>query len=219
MERGTRGSAERFWGVGAGGAALTSCGGDASGSAESGGGAENGTYVAGILDAGKDDKERSTGAWRSSEELVELEFAWLDECGDALWMFGIGDAFKKAIGCAEDWEASVGAADERGETLPVAFTGLAEEDSFDAAGGAESLFDEARTFDTHAAVFRGKAAAQGHAELLEPSIVAAGEEVGGRAGFGRRGHWRKVSKFAGGKAIGRVPEAGHMRYTNSERSS
>jgi hypothetical protein len=39
--------------------------------------------------------------------------------------------------------------------------------------------------------------------LLEPAVVAAGEEVGGDGGgFGSRGHCRKVSKSAGGKAMG-----------------
>jgi hypothetical protein len=121
----------------------------------------------------------------------------LDESGDALGMFGIGDAFKESLRGAEDGEAGIGAADEWGEALAVAFAGFAEENGFDAAGGAESFFNEARAFDADGAVFRGKAATEGDAKLLEPAVFAAGEEVGGGGGFGRRGHWRKVSKSGG----------------------
>ena len=114
-------------------------------------------------------------------------------------MFGIGDAFEETVGGTEDGEADVWAADEGGEAFAVAFAGFAEEDGFDAAGGAESFFDEARAFDADGAVFGGKSAAESDAELLEPAVFAAGEEVRGGGGFGRRGHWRKVSKFAGEK--------------------
>ena len=202
MERGASGGAEGFGRVGAGSAALTGGGSDGSGGPKSRGGAEDGADVAGILDAGENDEEGSAGTGGSGEEFIEREFAGLDECGDALGMFGIGDALEEAVGGAEDGEAGVWTADERGEALAVAFAGFAEEDGFDAAGGAESFFNEARAFDADGAVFRGKAAAEGDAKLLEPAVFAAGEEVGGIGGFGRRGHWRKVSKFAGGKAIG-----------------
>jgi len=181
---------------------LTGGGSDGGGGAKGGGSAQDGADVAWILNAGENDEERSAGAGGSSEEFVEREFAGLDQSGDALGMFGVGDAFKESIGGAEDGEAGIGATDEWGETLAVAFAGFAEENGFDAAGGAEGLFDEAGAFDADGAVFRGKAAAEGDAKLLEPAVFAAGEEVGGIGGFGRRGHWRKVSKFAGGKAIG-----------------
>ncbi len=117
-------------------------------------------------------------------------------------MLGVGDAFEETIGGAEDGEADVGAADERGETFAMAFAGFAEKDGFDAAGGAESFFDEAGAFDADGTVFGGKTAAESDAELFEPAVVAAGEEIGGGGGFGRGGHWRKVSKFFGGNAIG-----------------
>jgi len=117
-------------------------------------------------------------------------------------MLGVGDAFEEAIGGTEDGEADVGAANERGEAFAMAFAGFAEEDGFYAAGGAESFFDEAGAFDADGTVFGGKTAAESDAELLEPAIVAAGEEVGRGGGFGRGRHWRKGSKFAGGKAMG-----------------
>jgi len=69
----------------------------------------------------------------------------------------------------------------------MAFAGFAEEDGLDAAGGPES-FSTAGAFDADGTVFGGKAAAEGHAELLEPAVFAAGEEVGGDGGgFGSRG--------------------------------
>jgi len=201
MKRGARGGAEGFGRVGAGRAALTSGGSDGGGGAKCGGGAEDGADIAGILNAGEDDDEWSRRAGGSGEELVEREFAGLDERGDALGMFGIGDALEEAVGGAENGEAGVWAADERCETFAVAFAGFAEEDTLDAAGGAESFFHEARAFDAHGAVFGGKAAAESDAKLLEPAVFAAGEQIGGIGGVGRRGHGRKVSKSGGGKAI------------------
>jgi hypothetical protein len=76
----------------------------------------------------------------------------------------------------------------------MAFAGFAEEDSFDAAAGAKGFFDEADAFDADGAGFRGKATAQGHAEFLEPAIVAAGEDS--RRGCGRAGGVTRG--FAGG---------------------
>ncbi len=178
MERGASGGAEGFGRVGAGSAALTGGGSDGGGGSKSGGGAEDGADVAGILDAGENDEERSADAGGSGEEFIQRECAGLDEGGDALGMFGVGDALEEAVGGAEDGEADVGAADERGEALAVAFAGFAEENGCDAAGGAESFFDEARAFDADGTVFRGKAAAESDAELLEPAVFAAGEEVG-----------------------------------------
>jgi len=197
MERGASGGAQGFGRVGAGSAALTGGGSDGGGGTEGGGGAEDGADVAGILDAGENDEERSASTGGGGEEFIERECAGLDEGGDALGMFGVGDALEEAIGGAENGEADVWTADERGETLAVALAGFAEEDGGDAAGGAKSFFDEARAFDADGTVLCGQAAAESDAELLQPTVVAAGEKVGGAGGFGRRGHWRKVSKFAG----------------------
>jgi hypothetical protein len=66
----------------------------------------------------------------------------------------------------------------------------------DAATGTHSFFDEPDTFNANEAVFRGQAAAESHAELLEPAIVAAGEERGltcgasVTSGFAGRSHHR-----------------------------
>jgi len=202
MQRGASGGAKRFGRVRAGGTALTRSRSDGGGGAKGGGGAEDGADVSGILNAGENDEEGSGRASGTGEEFVERGFARLDEGGDTLGMLGVGDAFKKAIRGAEDGEASVRAADERGKAFAMAFAGFAEEDCFDATSGAEGFFDKAGAFNADGTVFGGKAAAESDAELLEPAVLAAGEEVGGDGGFGRRRHWRKVSKFAGRNAIG-----------------
>jgi hypothetical protein len=168
------------------------------------------------LNASEDDEERGAGTGRSGEEIFEREFARLDQGGYALGMLGVGDAFKETVGGAEDGEADVWAADEGCEAFAMAFAGFAEEDGCDAAGGAESFFDEARAFDADGTLIGGKAAAESDAELLEPAIVAAGKEVGGSGGFGRSGHWRKVSKNAGGKAMG---AGGYQRSEISDQEA
>jgi hypothetical protein len=58
----------------------------------------------------------------------------------------------------------------------MATSGFTEKHSFDAATRAQSFFDEPDTLDAHESVLCGQAAAQSHAELLEPAIVATGEE-------------------------------------------
>ncbi len=100
----------------------------------------------------------------------------MNQRGDTLGMFGVGKALKEAVGRVEDWKGHFGPVDEGGETFVMAFAGFAEEDGLNAATGTQSFFDEAYAFDADEAVFRGQAAAQSHAELLEPAIVAAGEE-------------------------------------------
>ena len=184
---------------------MTGGGSDGGGGAKGGGGAQDGADVAGILNPGENDEEWGARAGGSGEEFVEREFAGLDESGDALGMLGVGDALEEAICGAEDREAGIGAADERGEALAMAFAGFAEQDGFDAAGGAQGFFDEAGAFDANGTVFGGKAAAEGHAELLEPAVFATAEEVGrvcrtrAAGGFGSSGHCGEVSKFAGGR--------------------
>ena len=78
----------------------------------------------------------------------------------------------------------------------MAFAGFAKEHSLDAAAGTQSLFNKPRTFNADESVFRGEAAAQSHAELLEPAIIAASEQRGipsgasVTSGFSWRGHHR-----------------------------
>src|SRR5260370_13935030 len=91
-------------------------------------------------------------------------------------MVGIGEAFKEAVGGAEDWKSHFGPVDEGGKAFAMAFAGFAEEHSLNGAAGTQGFFDQTNAFDADEAVFGGQAAAQSHAKLLEPAIVAAGQK-------------------------------------------
>ena len=93
-------------------------------------------------------------------------------------MLGVGKSLKEAVGGVQSGKSDFWPADEGGETIAVAFAGFAEEDCFDGATGAQSFFDQANTLDANGARFRGQTAAERHAELFEPAIVAAGEDAG-----------------------------------------
>jgi hypothetical protein len=202
VERCARGGTQGFRRIGAGGAADAGRGCDGPGRAESGGGAEDGADVAGILDACENDEKRSAGGSGSADEIVERSFARFNQRGDALRMLGIGETFEEAVGGAERGEAEFGAIDQRGEALAVTLAGFAEEHGLDGAAGTQSLFDETDAFDADESVFSRQAAAESQTELLEPAIVAAGEDrgiVGGlgvASGFAGRSHSVEVSKFS-----------------------
>ena len=120
----------------------------------------------------------------------------MNQRGDALRMFGVSETFEEAVRCAQDGKSHFGPVDEGGEAFMMAFAGLAEEHSLDAASGTQCFFDEADALDSNEAVFRGQPAAQGDAKLLEPAIVAAGQKsrLASRAratsGFAGRCHHR-----------------------------
>jgi hypothetical protein len=109
--------------------------GHCAGSAKRGGGADNCADIAGILHTGKNDEKRRASGWGSAKKVVERGGARLDESGDALRMLGVGEAFEKAIGGAEQRESHFGPVDERSEALALALAGFAEEDGLDAASG------------------------------------------------------------------------------------
>src|SRR5579863_1115804 len=75
--------------------------------------------------------------------------------GDTLRMLGVGEALEEAIGGAQLGKSHFGPVDERGEAFAMAFAGFAEEDSFDAAAGAQGFLDKAHAFDADGAGFRG----------------------------------------------------------------
>jgi hypothetical protein len=120
----------------------------------------------------------------------------MNEGGDSLRVLGIGEAFKEAVGGAENGKSHFGPVDEGGEAFVMTFAGFAEEHGLDAAAGAQGFFDEAGTFDADESAFGWQSAAQSHAEFLEPAIVAAGEQRGltrgasVASGFSGRGHHR-----------------------------
>jgi hypothetical protein len=105
------------------------------GGAEGGCGADNCADIAGILHTGKNDEKRRASGWGSAKKVVERGGARLDESGDALGMLGVGEAFEKAIGGAEQRESHFGPVNERSEALALALAGFAEEDGLDATSG------------------------------------------------------------------------------------
>src|ERR1700737_637835 len=120
----------------------------------------------------------------------------MNQRGDTLRMFGVGKAFEETIRGTKEGKTHFGRVGEGGETFVMAFSGFTEEDGLDAATGTQSFFDEPDTLDANEAVFRGQTAAKSHAKLLEPAIVAAGEQRGltcgasVTSGLAGRGHHR-----------------------------
>src|SRR6266478_4163196 len=196
MQGSTGGSAQSFRREGICGATDAGSSGGAAGRAKGGSGAQDGADVAGVLDAGKNDKQGSASRKGSAHEIVEGSFAWMDQRGDALRMLGVGEAFEEAIRGTKDGKSHFGAVDEGGEAFVMAFAGFAEKHGLNAAAGTQRFFDEAHAFNANEAAFRGQAAAESHAELLEPAIVAACQERGRTfgasitSGFAGRSHYR-----------------------------
>ena len=120
----------------------------------------------------------------------------MNQGGNTLRMFRIGKALEEPVRGAQDGKSHFRPVDDGGKTFVMAFAGLAEEHGLNAAPGTQRFFDKPRALDADEAAFRGQAAAQSHAELLEPAIVTAGEEgglTGGASvscGFSWRSHYR-----------------------------
>src|SRR5260370_9208892 len=176
MQGCTSGSAQRLRRKRVCGAADAGGGGGGAGCAKSGSGAQYRAYIAGILHTGKDDQQRSTGRMRAAHEIIEGGLSRMNQRGDSLRMLGVGEALEEAVCGTEDGKSHFGTVDGGREALVMAFPEFAEEHALHAAPGTQCLFDESDAFDANKAVFRGHAAAQCHAEFLEPAIVAAGEE-------------------------------------------
>src|SRR5882672_10451264 len=125
-------------------------------------------------------------------------------------MLGIGETFEKTIGRVERGKGHLRPVNDRRETLVMAFAGFAEEHGLDGATRKQRFFDEAGSFDADESIFRGEAAAERHAELFEPAIVAAADErgliarAGATSGFSRRCHHVQRSKFCAADAISRT---------------
>jgi len=82
----------------------------------------------------------------------------------------------------------------------MALSGFAEEHGLNAAAGAQPFCDDTDAFDSDEPALRSQAAAERHAELLKPAIIAAGKHSGFAGGtkiargFTRRSHSLEVSK-------------------------
>lgn len=101
-------------------------------------------------------------------------------------MFGVGDAFKEAVGGVQERNGDFRAIEIGSEARVMAFAGFTEEHGADWAGGTEGFFDEARAFDTDGARFGRKASAKSYAKFLEPFVFAGGDDGRMRRGLARR---------------------------------
>jgi hypothetical protein len=120
----------------------------------------------------------------------------MNQRGDPLRMFSVSEAFKQAVGGAKDGKGHFWPVDEGSETFVMAVAGFTKEHGLDAASGTQGLFDEADTLDADESAFRGKAASESDAKILEPAIVAACKERGladgasAASGLAGRCHYR-----------------------------
>jgi hypothetical protein len=133
--------------------------------------------------------------------MVQFHFSRFDKQRDALWVFGVGDSFKKAIRGAQNREGHFRFVDPRRKPLAMALTGFAEKHGLNAAAGTQRFFYEAHTLDADAPTFRCQSTAQRNAKLLQPAIFAAGQKravrgSSGNAGCGRFGHAARLANRA-----------------------
>ena len=218
MKRGARGSTQSFWGKWAGGAGLTGGCGDGAGRAEGGCCAQDCADIAGILHTSKNDEQGRARRSGSLKNLVERGRARMHESGDPLGMLGVGEPVKQTVGGAQNGKANLWAVNQRSKPRAVALPGFAKQNRLDGAAGAQSFFDKPHSFDSDRAGFRRQTATQCDAELLEPSIIAAGEESGRSvsrsvaSGFASGSHYGEGNKFA--PREGKVLAAGGQNSRN-----
>jgi hypothetical protein len=120
---------------------LAGSGCDGTSGAEGRCGTQNRSDIAGVLDTCKNYQKRSARVRWRAKQFIESRSARAHERGDALWMLGVGKAFKEAVGGAERGKRHFRPVDQRSEALVMAFARFAKEDRFDGAAGAKSLFD------------------------------------------------------------------------------
>ena len=201
MESRTGGGAQRLWRIGAGGAGDARGGSGTAGRAKSRRRTQDCADIARVLHAGKDDKQSGASRFRGADQVVERSLPRFYQGRYALRMLSVGQTLEEAVSSSQRGKAYFRAVDEGREALVMALAGFAEQQGLDPAAGAERFFDQAHAFYAHKAIFRGQAAAEGHAKLFEPAIVAAGEQRGfaGRSRvscrLARRSHSLEVSKF------------------------
>ena len=94
MKRSAGRGPQGFRRKGAGGAGLAGSGGDRAGCPECCGGAQDRTYVSGVLNTSENHEKRSTGRGRGLEQLIQRRGARLDQSGYALRVLGVGKTFE-----------------------------------------------------------------------------------------------------------------------------
>src|SRR6266852_3122491 len=133
MQGSASGSAQSFRRERVCGSADAGSGSGRAGCTEGGSRAQDGADVAGVLNAGEDDEQGSASRKWSAYEIIERGLPRVNQRGDPLGMFGVGEAFEEAVGGAQDGKSHFGPVDEGGETVVMAFAGFAEKHGLNAA--------------------------------------------------------------------------------------
>src|SRR5205807_488660 len=175
MQSSASGGAQSFRRERVRGAADAGSSGGGAGRAKGGSRAQDRPNVSRILDASEHDQQGSAGKKRGAHEIIEGVLPRMNQRGDPLRAFRVGEALEETVRGTQDGKSHFGPVDEGRETLVMAFPEFAEEHSLNSASGAQRLLDETRALDADESAFSGQPAAQSHTELLEPAIVAARE--------------------------------------------
>src|SRR5712692_6615834 len=139
------------------GAADAGSRGRGAGCAKGRGGTQNGSHVAGVLDAGQNDEQGRASGERRAHEIIERSLTRMNQRGDALRVLGVGKAFKEAVGSAQRRKSHLGAVDEGGKTFVMALAGFAEEHGLNTATRTECFFDEPHPLGANETALRGQA--------------------------------------------------------------
>ncbi len=123
------------------GSADTGSSGGGAGRSKGGSGAENGPDVAGILNAGQDDQQRSASRKGSSDKVIERCLTRFNKRRDALGVFGIGETLEEAVGSAKSGKGDFRPVDQGSEAFTVAFAGFPEKNGADRTTGMQSFFN------------------------------------------------------------------------------
>jgi hypothetical protein len=104
-----------------------------------------------------------------AKNIVERRGTRGNQRGNALRVLGIRNPFKQPIRGSQNWERHLRPIHEWRKAFVVPFAGLAEQNGFDAAAGAQRFLDEADAFDAYATRFGLRL------------VIAAPPEFGARA--------------------------------------
>lgn len=176
---GEEGNSENAAGGGANGFGVpgADCAGerDDTGCAEGLGAAEDCAEVSGVLQAGEDEKERSSGVGAidsAFKEVAPCPIKWMDEGGDELRIFSGEDGGEEVF-----WDEEGLRIGRKSERLEPRLETLGEEEAIDCEAGAEGFFDEVWAFqgDEGAGIARGfvRGSSEGAAKLLEAVVLLA----------------------------------------------
>src|SRR5689334_10713383 len=97
-------------------------------------------------------------------------------------MFSVRDALEESVSRVKNGDGNFRPVEILRQPRMMALAGFAEEHRADRASRAQRLFYQARALHPDGAGFRCQAAAQRHAEFLEPLVVARGDHRNRRTG-------------------------------------